>query len=80
MKTYEFAPIDAPGHITFFHNKCIHCGINNEIYVFEKDYFKWRNGELIQAAFPYLSYAQREVIKSGTCPECWKLIFPEIED
>ena len=80
IKTYEFAPIEAPGHITFFENQCFHCGGKNEIYVFEKDYLKWKNGDYIQSAFPYLSDAQREVIKTGIHPECWKQIFPEVEN
>jgi len=77
MKTYEFAPLDAPGHITFFENSCFQCGIKNEIYVFEKDYFLWKNGAFIQDAFPYLSHAQREVIKTGIHPECWQQIFSD---
>jgi len=40
-----------------------------------QDFEDWRQGELVQFAFPYLSKEQRELLISGTCGECWKTLF-----
>jgi hypothetical protein len=42
---------------------------------FEKQYMKWKNGMLIQHAFPNLSIAEREFIKTGITPEEWTAVF-----
>ena len=55
--------------------KCPQCGKENEIYVNEHDYENYKNGDLVQNAFPYLSLAEREMLISGVCPTCWKKIF-----
>ena len=36
-------------------------------------------GSLIQNALPELSNAQREMLISGTCGNCWDEMFPEEE-
>lgn len=38
---------------------------------------KWRKGHLIQNVFPTLNPDVRELIKTGTHPECWGAMFPE---
>jgi hypothetical protein len=39
-------------------------------------YQRWHSREiLVQDAFPHLSASQRELIMSGTCPECWVGMF-----
>lgn len=55
--------------------KCPQCGKENEIHVNEHDYENYKNGDLVQNAFPYLSLAEREMLISGVCPTCWKSIF-----
>lgn len=42
-----------------------------EMYVDCKDLDKWRNGECIQNALPYLSREEREFLISGVTPEEW---------
>lgn len=76
MKTYEFAPIDAPQHISIIDNSCMICKEQNQIYIFEKDYKAWMDGSYIQDAFPYLSPQQREIIKTGIHPDCWAKLYP----
>lgn len=37
----------------------------------ETDWQAWKNGMLIQNAFPYLNAGEREMIKTGICGACW---------
>lgn len=57
-------------------NVCFHCGQANRILVDTADLEKWRNGTLIQDAFPKLDADDRELIQTGTHPECWNEMFP----
>lgn len=59
---------------------CPFCGEVHVVEVREADYCKYRNGELVQKAFPYLTATEREQIISGMCPECQKDIFGDEED
>lgn len=40
----------------------------------------YKNGALLQDAFPFLSDGEREFLKSGITPEEWDAMFPEEED
>lgn len=57
------------------------CPICNEASQIEVDAFsvmRWSVfGELIQNAFPDLSPDDRELIQTGTHPECWNTLFGE---
>ena len=55
--------------------ECPFCGCENSITVNEADYRSWRDGELAQIAFPYLSANDREMLISGICPTCWDEMF-----
>ena len=35
----------------------------------------WQNGAFVQDAFPELPKQYREMLISGTCPECWTNMF-----
>ena len=54
---------------------CPFCGEAHEIAVNEMDYLDWKDGELAQNAFPYLSADEREMLISGICPSCWNSMF-----
>lgn len=54
---------------------CPMCGTEHFVVVDFDDLLLWRNGELVQKAFPYLSATEREQLISELCPECQKLIF-----
>lgn len=56
-------------------NICFHCGQENKILVETDKLEKWRNGAYIQDAFPDLSADDRELIMTGTHPECWEEMF-----
>lgn len=58
-------------------NNCPFCGKYQEVEVKLEDYYKWIEGELAQKAFPYLTPAEREIIISGICEECWDKMFKE---
>lgn len=61
---------------------CRICKKEFEIKVWNTDFFKYRQGALIQDAFPYLTPSQRELLISGLCADCWNDMFPpeEYED
>lgn len=54
---------------------CTHCGAEKELYANSVDIFKWQAGELIQNCMPYLSMADRELLISRTCGDCWTNLF-----
>lgn len=59
-----------------YKNTCFHCGETNIIITDEPAFLKWYNREMFaQDAFPDLTAEERELIISGTHPECWNKIF-----
>lgn len=58
-----------------FTTVCPFCHHATYITVNLKDWEDWRNGKLIQDAFPYLTADEREMLKTGICPDCWEKIF-----
>lgn len=54
--------------------RCPFCGTENEVEVIEEDLQKYKYGDLIQDAFPYLRPDDREILKTGICPKCWDRI------
>jgi len=55
--------------------KCFHCGKMARVEVPREQYEAWRSGVLAQNAFPQLPPEDREMLISGTHPECWKAMF-----
>lgn len=54
---------------------CTQCGRRYELKVTREQVQRWQNGELIQKAMPELPPRDRELFISGTCGECWKMLF-----
>jgi len=50
------------------------CGKQFLIPVPQEEYKNWVDGMLIQDAMPSLDQPSRELLISGTCPECWKAL------
>jgi len=50
---------------------CIQCNTGKKLEVNKIDFEKWKQGELIQFAFPYLTPGEREILISGMCNECF---------
>lgn len=59
---------------------CPLCGHEQEIEVNEMDYLEWRDGALVQDAFPYLPADIREMLISGICGACWDKMLDGVED
>ena len=60
--------------------QCPTCKHSIRIEIKEEDYQKWKNGVLIQNAFPYLSEDQLERLITGYHDSCWDDLFPEEEE
>lgn len=53
--------------------KCPWCGKKNQPLNLNVDnWLTYISGAKIQDAFPDLTAAERETIKTGICPECWE--------
>ena len=55
--------------------KCIKCDEAKQLEIYPDDLRRWKEGELIQNAIPYLNSSQRELLISGICGECFDKIF-----
>jgi hypothetical protein len=61
--------------ITVTTRPCWHCHNTSEITVDLEAFRKWSGGAKIQDAFPHMSQAEREHLKSGIHPACWEEMF-----
>ena len=59
---------------------CRVCGAKNTLEVDADSYDQWQGGVFVQDAFPDLSAAERELLISGTCDPCFRLLFADDED
>lgn len=55
---------------------CTSCQQPQVVSVKEEDLARWRAGEFVQKAMPYLTADERELFISGTCGTCWDELFP----
>lgn len=58
---------------------CTHCQTVVPVSIDLEAFQAWKNGLLIQDAFPLLTADEREMIKTRTCGDCWDKMFPEEE-
>lgn len=64
-----------------FTKECIHCGKETEFSVTKDEYQRlFIDNEYVQSVFPNLSNEEREVMISGTHPECWKEMFTILDE
>ena len=82
MKIYNFTQRDTVDTTSkIIRNICIHCRQENRIYVEPKDYLDWFNKDrYVQDIWTTLSQQDREIIISGTHPECWNEMFPDEDE
>ncbi len=62
---------------------CKNCGAEHNIMINPEDMIRWESGEYIQDVMAYLSSAEREMLISQTCDDCWKSMYagwPEAEE
>ena len=56
--------------------KCWRCGNEVVVMAYEMDVAHYQAGAYMQDALPYLTAAERELFISGSCDDCWKIMFP----
>jgi hypothetical protein len=62
-------------------NRCVFCSTEHQIELDRTRYNRWVAGGHIQVVFPTMTPSQREVLISGTCPDCWdKHMGPDDEE
>lgn len=59
---------------------CFCCGKASTLPVDIKSYLKWKDGASIQMAFPSMSPGERELLITGTHPECWDRMFKDLDE
>lgn len=60
---------------------CPLCKKEHQVIVDKHDWIAYKTkGKLCQDAFPYLSPCEREMLITGTCPECWDTLFKPEEE
>ena len=55
--------------------RCRSCGKTKSLLVNPSDVSDWKQGKYIQDAMPYLSAADRELLISGTCGDCFDKMY-----
>lgn len=68
--------------IRFQPHDCVVCGrIHEPVILDAEKYYRWKEDrECVQDVFPEMTKEQREILISGTCPECWDVLFPEEDE
>ncbi len=56
---------------------CIQCGANHIVHASSKGLAEWSSGTPIQFALPELSAADRELLISNICNDCFDNMFAE---
>lgn len=56
---------------------CVVCNKSSEVELDREQYEQWQSGMHVQAAFPEMSAEDREILISGTHPECWDILWAE---
>ncbi len=59
---------------------CMECGKTSTLTVPTTGYYQWRRGDYIQNALPELTPDEREMLITGSHPDCWDKMFPQEED
>ena len=58
---------------------CGMCSAEHVILVNPEDILAWQCGDYIQDVLSYLTAAERELLISQTCDNCWKSMYGEDE-
>lgn len=75
---YDFSTQGQPS--VFVRTFCIHCKKENQIRINRSDYNRYMRGDYTQDIWPALSVDDRELLISGTHPDCWHAIFNKKEN
>jgi len=58
---------------------CMICKQTTSIPIPDELFWRWFNGEFVQDVFPDWSVGKRELLISGTHPNCWEKLFESEE-
>ena len=59
---------------------CMMCGKASQVKMLVHHYIEWTNGGLIDRVCPEMPKETREMLISGTHPDCWDKMFQEDEE
>ena len=59
---------------------CQWCKVHHALRIARDDLARWKDGEFIQVAMPYLDASERELVLTRTCPTCWDDMFQGDEE
>lgn len=60
--------------------RCVVCGLTSTMWLSVAAVEAWQGGMLIQYAFPDMDPREREMLISGTHPECFERLFGSGEE
>lgn len=69
-----------PEHVYVYQVPCIWCKKVHEIRLPGYGLYQYNKGAYVQDAFPELDADMREMLISGTCPDCWEKMFGDEDD
>lgn len=61
-------------------NPCIICGEAGTVKMLVHHYLEWQSGKLINMVCPEMPAEMREMLISGTHPDCWDKMSQEDEE
>lgn len=59
---------------------CCVCGKSEVKTLDRASVIRWQDGENIERAFPDMDAGERELLITGTHPDCWDTLFDEGEE
>lgn len=66
--------------VKFETKKCIVCRKTSVVELDKHKFVRWIRGEHAQNVWPEKSADERELLITGTHPECWDTMFPDEEE
>lgn len=66
--------------LVYVTNRCLFCGEFEALSLDPELYARWQGGEHVQDVWPDWTKGQRELLITGTHPECWDKAFGPDEE
>lgn len=65
---------------TFRTQPCMHCGVHSNVTLDLTKLKRWVGGAFVQDVWPEKTAPERELLMTGTHPECWIAMFGTGDD
>lgn len=65
------------GTIIYRTPPCVVCKKTHDLEIDYTSFKDWQQGTLIQDAFPDMPRETRELLITGTCPDCWETLWED---